>query len=154
MPAGTPAGLVLPTCPCIINCCTPLSCLLQPHVVTVMAVVTRLLVEGVQPGDLVILIGTVDQRSECQAECQAEVAARPQMAGVKVKTGEELRGCEAPCLVWIGIEAGRLWETVTRVTSRLLVIAMDDIISCGFIPAVKKSCREGWASRAEEQGTV
>ena len=132
----------------------PLSCLLQPHVVTVMAVVTRLLVEGVQPGDLVILIGTVDQRSECQAECQAEVAARPQMAGVKVKTGDQFRGCEAPCLVWIGIEAGRLWESVTRVTSRLLVIAMGDSRRRVFVPTVEKSCREDRASRAVEQGTV
>ena len=56
------------------------------------------------------------------------MVARPQMAGVKVKTGGEFKGCEAPCLVWIGTEygSGRLWESVTRVTSRLLVITMGD----------------------------
>ena len=78
------------------------------------------------------------------------------MTGVKVKTGGEFKGCEAPCLVWIGTEygSGRLWESVTRVTSRLVVITMGDRSSRVFIPVVEKSCREGWARRAGEQGTV
>ena len=151
-----PECLLLPKCSCTSYCSTPLTCHLQPHGGTVMAVVSRLLVEGVQPGDLVILPGSYWQETECGAWLEAEVAARPQMAGVKVKTAAQFRGCEAPCLVWCGSEAGgELWESVTRVTSRLLVIAMDVRSSVNeFTPAVEKSCREGWASRAEEQGTV
>ena len=108
-----------------------------------------------QPAELVILFGKCGQEKKCKAWLKAEVAARPQMTGVQVKDRDEFRGCEAPCLVWIGNESGRLWETVTRVTSRLLVITMDD--SSGrdkFTSAVEKSCREGRASRAVEQGTV
>ena len=150
-----PECLVLPNCSCTSYCRTPLTCLLQPHGVTLMAAVSRLLVEGVQPGDLVILQDSVLQKTECVAWLEAEVAARPQMAGVKVKTRDQFRGCEAPCLVWMGADTGRLWESVTRVTSRLLVIAMESSSSLDvFAPAVEKSCREGWASRAEEQGTV
>ena len=56
--------LVLPACSSTSYYLTPLSSLLQPYGLKVMAVVTRLLEEGVKPGDLVIIIGTLDQRGK------------------------------------------------------------------------------------------
>ena len=144
VPGQLPETLVLPRCSCYPYCTTPLSCLLEPHWVSVESLLTRLVQEGVQQGDLVLIFDPDSQSQECMAWIQAKLAGHPLLAGLRLRTGAQYRGCEAGVLVWLGGADyyGSLLDNCTRVTSRLVVVTQSDSDDSGnyFTDICNKAC--------------